>query len=94
MGEFQVPITPEDLLEGEDVDFQTVKEDWNEYKLNDGTTLKVKLVLVGVKRLKKYQPDGKPIYVVNTTNVVRIVDVPEKLRMKPTSKQPSGTAYR
>ncbi|HLI46873.1 MAG TPA: hypothetical protein VKU94_06755 [Geobacterales bacterium] len=93
MGEFQIPITPEDLIEGEDVDFQVVKEEWNEYKLSDGTTLKVKLVLAGVKRLKKYQPDGKPIYIINATNVVRVVDVPEKLKGK-VSKPPAGTSYR
>jgi len=94
MAEFQIPITPEDLIEGEDVDFQVVKEDWNEYKLSDGTTLKVKLVLAGVKRLKKYQPDGKPIYVINATNVVRVVDVPEHLKGKRIPKQPEGTSYR
>lgn len=94
MAEFQTPITPEDIFEGEDVDFQVVREDWNEYKLSDGTTLKVKLVLVGVKRLKKHQPDGNPIYVINATNVVRAVDVPEKLKAKPPTRPPPGTSYR
>lgn len=57
------PITPEDIIEGEDMDFEEVEEHWNVYKLKDGTTLKVKLVLIGVKRLKKYNPDGSPIYI-------------------------------
>ena len=56
---------------------------WNEYKLADGTTLKVKLVLRGVKRLKRYEPDGAPIYAINSMNVVRAVEVPEKLKAKP-----------
>lgn len=47
---------------GEDLDFEVVKEDWNEYKLSDGTTLKVKVVLTGVRRLKnRYTPTGDPV---------------------------------
>jgi hypothetical protein len=75
-------ITPEDVAEGEDVDFEEQKEHWNTYKLKDGTTLMLKLILIGVKRLKKWQPDGTPIYVVNSQNVMRIVNVPKELRGK------------
>ena len=66
-----------------DLDFKEIEENWNTYTLNDGTTLKVKLVLRGVKRLKKYEPDGSPIYVINSINVVRAVNVPEELKAKP-----------
>jgi hypothetical protein len=76
-------VTPEDIAEGEDVDFKEVKEYWNVYKLKDGTTLKVKLVLIGVKRLEKHNPDGSPIYVIQSQNIVRAVDVPEELYAKP-----------
>jgi len=76
-------ITPEDIAEGEDVDFEEVKECWNVYKLKDGATLKVKLVLVGVKRLQKHNPDGSPIYVIQSQNIVRAVDVPKELYTKP-----------
>lgn len=75
-------VTPEDIAEGEDVDFEEQKEHWNTYKLKDGTTLMLKLILIGVKRLKKWQPDGTPIYVVNSQNVMRIVNVPKELRGK------------
>ena len=75
---------PREALQGStDVDFQEEKEHWNEYKLSDGTTLKVKLVLRGIKRLKRYEPDGTPIYVINSINVVRAVDVPVDLKEKP-----------
>jgi hypothetical protein len=76
-------ISPEAFQEAEEIDFVEDKEYWNEYKLADGTTLKIKLVLRGVKRLKKYEPDGTPIYVINSMNVVRAVEVPEKLKAKP-----------
>jgi len=75
---------PMGALEGSvDLDFQEVEENWNTYTLSDGTTLKVKLVLRGVKRLKNYEPDGSPIYVINTINVVRAVDIPPELKAKP-----------
>jgi len=83
MGETQVQITPQDLIEGEEIDFEEKKEFWNEYKLKDGTTLKVRLILIGVKRLKKFAADGNPIYIINSNNVVRVFDVPKELKQKP-----------
>jgi len=77
------PITPEDVAAGEDIDFDEKEEHWNVYKLKDGTTLKIKLILVGIKRLKKHSPDGMPVYVVNSQNIVRAVDVPKELMAKP-----------
>ncbi len=76
-------ITPQDLASAEDVDFDEEHESWNVYKLKDGTTLKVKLVLAGVKRLKKHNPDGSPIYLINSKNMVRVANVPKKLLGKP-----------
>ena len=76
-------LPPDAFQDAEEIDFMESKEYWNEYKLADGTTLKVKLVLRGVKRLKRYEPDGTPIYAINSINVVRAVDVPEKLKAKP-----------
>lgn len=77
------------LPEGEDLDFETVKEDWNEYRLSDGTTLKVKIVLTGVRRLKdRYTPTGDPVYVIASQNIVRTVNVPKELKRK---NQPKTT---
>lgn len=73
----------EALAKSVDLDFEEVEENWNTYTLSDGTTLKVKLVLRGVKRLKNYEPDGSPIYVINSINVVRAVDIPKELKAKP-----------
>ncbi|MGQ9680690.1 MAG: hypothetical protein ACUVV4_08020 [Candidatus Bathyarchaeia archaeon] len=33
--------------------------------------------------MKAYEPDGTPVYVVNTVNVVRAINVPEELKAKP-----------
>ena len=78
-----VEIKPEDLAEAEDVDFEQENEHWNTYKLKDGTTLMVKLVLLGVKRLKKWSPDGTPVYMINSQSIVRVTDVPKELKGKP-----------
>jgi len=77
------PITPEDLAQSDDIDFEEKEEHWNVYKLKDGTILKVKLILVGIKRLKKQNPDGTPLYLINSQNVVRAVDIPKELMAKP-----------
>lgn len=76
-------ITEKDLADAEDIDFTEEREHWNTYKLKDGTVLKVKLVLRGVKRFKKWNPDGSPIYLINSTNILRAVDVPKNLKAKP-----------
>jgi hypothetical protein len=31
--------------------------------------------------LNKYAPDGMPVYTVDTDNIVKVVDVPEELRI-------------
>ena len=78
------------LPEGEAVDFDVVKEDWNEYRLADGTVLKVKLILTGVLRLKnQYDPIGNPVYAISSLNAVRVLSVPQELRYKSLSKTPT-----
>jgi hypothetical protein len=73
-----------DLSKGEEVDFENEKEEWNVYKLADGTTLKVKLVLVNVVGSRdKYDPLGNPIYGITSQNIVKVLNTPEKLKRKP-----------
>ena len=77
-------VIPSDALTNSiDLDFQEEEEHWNVYKLSDGTKLKVKLVLRGVKRLNQFEPDGTPVYVINSMNVVRAIDVPQDVKAKP-----------
>ena len=75
-------MMPKDLSRGHKVDFQVIKEDWNEYELSDGTKLKVKLVLVDVLRFPSYNPLGEPIYQIMSQNVVKTAYVPEELKQK------------
>ncbi len=61
------------------------EERWNTFKLGDGSTIKVKLVVKGAKRLNKYSADGMPVYTVDTEPVVRVVDVPPALKVAPSA---------
>ena len=76
-------IPADALAESTDIDFKELEEHWNVYQLSDGTKLKVKLILRGVKRLNQYEPDGTPIYMINSINVVRAVDIPPEVKAKP-----------
>jgi hypothetical protein len=72
-----------DLDKAVDIDWTSEKEYWNTYKLEDGTLMKVKLVLRGVKRTDQHNPDGTPIYIINSANIVRVSKVSKKLMKKP-----------
>ena len=83
-------LLAQQLPEGEPVDFEVVKEDWNEYRLTDGSTLKIKLVLTGVMRLNsQYDPVGNPVYVISSQNAVRVIDVPPNMRRKSRPSTPT-----
>ena len=67
-------------VEAEVVGFQTAGENWNEYLLDDGTRLRIKLVLTEVLRIAdQYDAEGNPAYVARSQNVVA-VDAPESVR--------------
>ena len=66
---------------GEEQEFKVISEGWNEYKLKDGATLKVKLVMIKVVKTGEYNPDGTPIYWARSQNVM-YADVPRELRRK------------
>lgn len=62
-------------LQGEEVDaeeleFEPLREAWNEYRTEDGTLLKIKIVVAKITRLNKYTPEGDPVYHVSSSNVV------------------------
>ena len=74
-------------VEATNVDFTTIKEDWNEYKLDDGTVLKFKTVVSSIIRTEEYDPmTGDPIYHVRSTNILR-VNVQETLKKLPVSQK-------
>ena len=70
-----------------DLKFEPIKEDWNIYRLEDGTILRIKLIATKISRGIDergeiiYNPAGEPLYNVRWTAVVA-ADVPEKLIKK------------
>ena len=68
------------LVDAIELDFKTKKEDWNEYEVSDGTTIRLKLVAANIVRVQdRYDNDGNPIYLVKSSNVIG-VSVPEHLK--------------
>jgi hypothetical protein len=67
------------VIEGTTMPFQTGGEHWNEYLVDDGTVVRVKLVVKEIIRLDgEYNDQGDPIYTVESTSVSAI-SVPEEL---------------
>ena len=70
-------------VDAETVDVTQASERWNEYLLDDGTILKVKLVLTNVYRIEgQFDADGNPVYILQSTNVVS-TNAPNDLQKKP-----------
>src|SRR5215510_8100806 len=66
-------------IEGTLVDFETVREEYNSYKLSDGSMIRMKTVVTNIIRTEEFTPTGEPIYVVNSQNVL-VADVPDGLK--------------
>lgn len=62
------------------VGYRSGGENWNEYLADDGTVIRIKLVVTEVVRVDgQYDPEGNPVYLVRSTNVTSI-SAPEELR--------------
>jgi len=71
-----------DQVDAEPVEINQSSEHWNQYMLEDGTVIKMKLVATRIVRLlNQYDQAGNPVYFVNSTNVVSI-ECPESLKKK------------
>jgi|SRR5208337_635964 len=60
-------------LPKDEVNFTTEYEEWNVYKIADGTRIKTKLVVSSILKVRQegvYNMFGEPLYVINWTNVL------------------------
>ncbi len=67
-------FSPQDLeqsIEKKDLQFETVKEDWNVYELKDKSKLSIKPILVSIARTNKHDQNGEPIYAVQPQQIVK-----------------------
>lgn len=59
-------------VDGEPVEFTTQGEQWTTYDLADGSTLKVKTVMMEVARLDEFDANGNPIYLFSAQQVIGV----------------------
>jgi hypothetical protein len=69
------------MVEGEIVDFETAKEDWNIYKLADGSAIRFKAVVYKIIRTNEVNSNGEPVYHVEWTPML-VPNIPEELVKK------------
>jgi hypothetical protein len=75
----QVPFEGH-MVPAEQLEFESDKEPWTVYRLEDGTVLRLKTVLGTVARLvDHFKPDGEPIYVLGIGGMP-MLEVPPELR--------------
>jgi hypothetical protein len=72
--EIAVSDNPTDALRATtEVEMLEAKERWNEYRLADGTTLRLKPVMIAVFRADgQYTPDGEPVYNMKSTLITDV----------------------
>ncbi len=64
------------------VEINQASEQWSHYLLEDGSTLKVKLVVTKISRIdNEYDVEDNPVYIFQSTNVTS-VNSPEHLKRK------------
>jgi hypothetical protein len=77
-------------IEGEVVRPKKMEESWNVYELADGTTIRLKAVVSEIIRLDgEFTPDGDPVYLVKSSNVVT-TEAPDELRRRPAANNPGS----
>jgi hypothetical protein len=68
---------------GELVDFEAEGEDhWIKLKLKDGSVLMYKSIVSAIFRVGNDPNTGLPIYMIQSSNVVRLANVPKELIKK------------
>ncbi len=83
--------SPGGPIKGLDLEFKTVKEDWNVYELEDGTIIKAKIVVSKIQRgidpetgeIYYIPGRGEPLYNIRNTLIVSS-EIPEELLKEPT----------
>lgn len=71
---------PNGPVDAEVIPFRTPVEHWTEVLVDDGSVIKLKLVVTDIYRVvDQWDAEGQPSYVVRSTNIVR-VDAPDDLR--------------
>ena len=68
----RIPTPDGKVIEGEEIEFKPEAEPWCVYQLEDGHTLRLKLVLTQVLKTGAKDVDGNPIYIARSSNVMAV----------------------
>jgi hypothetical protein len=76
----RLPHIPHEL-EAVEVPVMESTDRWTEVKLADGSTLRIKVVVVSAARVEgQWDPDGNPLYTVRANQIMTVADSPQALR--------------
>lgn len=69
------------LVDGFEVPVMESTERWTEIKLEDGSVLRVKPLVIGAIRVEgKFDNDGNPVYSLKMNQIVTVASAPEHLK--------------
>jgi hypothetical protein len=78
----KIPVAGGQEVDATVMPFQVGSENWNEYLLEDGTVLRVKLVATEVVKVDDaYNANNEPVYLIRSQNIVA-PSVPDRLMRK------------
>ncbi len=76
------------LVDGTEVQILESLDRWTEVKLDDGTTLRVKPIVVSVARIDgRYDQNGNPMYALQASQAMT-ANSPDHLRQQVVTKDP------
>jgi hypothetical protein len=55
---------------GNSIEFRTERESWNVYHLEDGTEIRLRVVVTNIIKTDLKNEAGEPIYIVRSQNVI------------------------
>lgn len=56
----------------DNVRFKVLREEWNEYSVEDGANIRVKLTVMNVGKTSLFDENGEPIYLVNSSTMIQL----------------------
>ena len=86
------PLTPQEIQDsiGEDLDFEQTRVSTNEYLLENNVHIRLRLMLTRVGKTDLFNPDGSPLYGVQT-QIVHEIKVPKGFGKGKEKKKSKGT---
>jgi hypothetical protein len=79
----KVPGKDGKMVDAIDVPIEQAIERWSELTLEDGTVVRAKMSIASIARVEgQYDPHGNPLYLANSSPIISIVSVPDRLKKK------------